>query len=1549
MPKRDRTSDFNWVENNTENLLQAVAECANALLGDNNLESGVNEAIEILGTSIDADRLGIGEHHSDSTGQTLGYMVALYEWLASETESQLHHPELSRLDCDKFAEVHFKFLSGEHIGGLIDTFSEPFCSEQKKLGVEATYAIPVIIKGQLWGFLNLDFCRTARELCEAEIAVLKTAATCIGSAIQRERTRRAKEAAERKALLQQQKAEELQKRDRLLNITAQAANALLNEVDLDRAIAEALRIVGEGIDTDRVCVMEHHENTDSSLGFIEMLFEWNSSYAVSQLQHPELHQISYEGIEDWYEQLRQGEAVGGSIEELPEAIRQGQLELGVKSMYAIPIIVEQEYWGVIGFDDCREAKQRTESEISILKATAACIGSAIQQSRISRQREQAERQALIETEKAIQLAEHNQVLEQRDRILAATAEASDILLREENLDLAINEALRIIGQAADTDRAAIAEHFDDPSQQTLGHVRLLYEWHTFHTPTQLTHSKLSQVFWNDVEEIYWAVSQGKTHSGIVDEMDEPFRSGQKEINVKSTYTVPIMVKGQFWGIACFDDCREETRRSEAELSILKTAAACIGGAIQRERIRLAKEAADRNILLEREQAAIEKAEQLEESNQVLSSRDRWLEATANAANKLLEFTNLDEGINAALKVLGESLDCDRVGIFQCIYNKDRQNDPIIPILGRVIYEWDSLNVSSQILHSELREVFVRDLGKKWVEQLVRGEWVGGVVDQLSEPFRSVEIELGVESTYIVPFFLNGIWWGTLSMDFCREARRLTLPEIAVFKTAASCIGSAIYRRQKDEALKESEKRYRTLFELSNEGIYRFEFEQPISTFLPIEKQLNIVLQNYRFAEANKAYYDQMGVSDMDELVQFSLRDFHGNLEQNYQVNLAIVQNGYQIRNAETEETNALGKQKFFLNNIVCDMREGLVFSGWCMQTDITELKKAQQNLLEAERKRITQLEESNRVLSLRDRWLEATANAANKLLEVADLDEGINAALKVLGESLDCDRVCVIQNIEDTDGETLGFMRCVYEWDSKFASPQIYDPEFKEFSNDGLEEWLDKIKYGSEDYVGGTIDEVPQAYVSAFIKLEIQSTYNVAIFVGDRFWGIIGIDFCQEARRLTLPEIAVFKTAASCVGSAIYRQQIQQEKEQAEKTIILEREQAAVEKAAELTKVNAVLSRSLNKLTDTADLDEFLGQVVLEITHQVGAVDGHIFLYKEDNNTLETFLSVRYGVIYQGAAEGDPTIFHSPFPADISPVFQYLLETKEISLLSTNNNADFTLWWEDTLEWHRRMGHQEAAAIALSIGDKPLGILGLAFTEKSSLKPEESELIYALTNQASLAIQLTNLAQQAQEWVMTDERNRMAREIHDTLAQAFTGISLQLEAAKNSLTTNPEVATERILQAKSLAKEGINEARRSVRALRPEALDFGLPTALHQLIDKMLLGTKIKSEISIEGETRILTAEKEIELFRIAQEALTNVIRHAQATKIYLQLICEPDTICLLIKDNGVGFDLLELHSKGFGLLGMKERSDRLDGDLLINSALGRGTEITVTVAKSQA
>ena len=312
----------------TNSLLQAAADCASALLSDDDFERGVNRTLEILGKSAGADRLCTLEYIVDTHGLSLGQVIVRYEWLSPHANSQLHHPELNRVSCDTFAEEHDRLLSGKHWGGLINNFSEAFRIGQEKIEVKATYSIPVIVDGQYWGLLGLDFCRIARELSEAEIAVLKTAATCIGSAIQRERDRTAKESAERKALLEQQKAIELQERDRLLNLTASATQALLYDENLDNAIANALEIIGEGIATDWVCVMEHYDDpTRETLGYLQALYEWHSEYAVSQLQHPELQQVSYEGIEEWYEQFIRGEAAVGVIEEIPEPVRSGQREI----------------------------------------------------------------------------------------------------------------------------------------------------------------------------------------------------------------------------------------------------------------------------------------------------------------------------------------------------------------------------------------------------------------------------------------------------------------------------------------------------------------------------------------------------------------------------------------------------------------------------------------------------------------------------------------------------------------------------------------------------------------------------------------------------------------------------------------------------------------------------------------------------------------------------------------------------------------------------------------------------------------------------------------------------------------------------------------------------------------------------------------------------------------------------------------------------------------------------------------------------------------------
>ncbi|MCC3574150.1 MAG: AAA family ATPase [Microcoleus sp. PH2017_40_RAT_O_B] len=198
-----------------------------------------------------------------------------------------------------------------------------------------------------------------------------------------------------------------------------------------------------------------------------------------------------------------------------------------------------------------------------------------------------------------------------------------------------------------------------------------------------------------------------------------------------------------------------------------------------------------------------------------------------------------------------------------------------------------------------------------------------------------------------------------------------------------------------------------------------------------------------------------------------------------------------------------------------------------------------------------------------------------------------------------------------------------------------------------------------------------------------------------------------------------------------------------------------------------------------------------------------------------------------------------------------------------------------------------------------------------------------------------------------EERNRMAREIHDTLAQAFTGILAQVGAAKQVLTDDLEATQAHLDLIKELARTGLIEARRSVVALRPQLLEEGsLQSALHRLVTQTrtaAMDTTLYYEV--EGTVYALPTEVENNLLRIGQEALTNAIRHAHADEIRVELVYDRDRFCLRVQDNGQGFGVGSIpSSEGFGLLGMSERVERIGAQLTISSQPGQGTEIIVTV-----
>jgi signal transduction histidine kinase len=206
---------------------------------------------------------------------------------------------------------------------------------------------------------------------------------------------------------------------------------------------------------------------------------------------------------------------------------------------------------------------------------------------------------------------------------------------------------------------------------------------------------------------------------------------------------------------------------------------------------------------------------------------------------------------------------------------------------------------------------------------------------------------------------------------------------------------------------------------------------------------------------------------------------------------------------------------------------------------------------------------------------------------------------------------------------------------------------------------------------------------------------------------------------------------------------------------------------------------------------------------------------------------------------------------------------------------------------------------------------------------------------------------QARETGIFDERRRMAREIHDTLAQGLTGIVTQLQAAEQaaSRTLNDRPDWQRhVAMATQLARESLTEARRSVDALRPEPLDgCRLSEALSDVAERWSALNGIPVQVTTTGTARPVDPEAEFALLRAAQEALANAARHAHATRVWLTISYMENEVALDVRDDGVGFDPARPES-GFGLVAMRQRIAALSGTLQVESEPGGGTAVSACV-----
>ena len=257
------------------------------------------------------------------------------------------------------------------------------------------------------------------------------------------------------------------------------------------------------------------------------------------------------------------------------------------------------------------------------------------------------------------------------------------------------------------------------------------------------------------------------------------------------------------------------------------------------------------------------------------------------------------------------------------------------------------------------------------------------------------------------------------------------------------------------------------------------------------------------------------------------------------------------------------------------------------------------------------------------------------------------------------------------------------------------------------------------------------------------------------------------------------------------------------------------------------------------------------------------------------------------------------------------------------------------------------ASIPLYAHEKRLGVLNVASTDWRELSPDDLRLLYTIGDLLSIAIERARLFSRSAQLGIVEERNRLAREIHDTLAQGLTAVSLQLESADALLEAgaDPQRARKAVRQALRLTRANLEEARRSVLDLRAAPLEG---RTLLKALEALVMESRSKSGIDLHfeviGEDRPLPVRIEAGVYRIAQEAITNIIRHSSAQHATIELVLTPDQLQLEIEDDGQGFELAQVPKDRFGLTGMNERAKLLGGILCLESTPGCGTCICVTL-----
>lgn len=478
------------------------------------------------------------------------------------------------------------------------------------------------------------------------------------------------------------------------------------------------------------------------------------------------------------------------------------------------------------------------------------------------------------------------------------------------------------------------------------------------------------------------------------------------------------------------------------------------------------------------------------------------------------------------------------------------------------------------------------------------------------------------------------------------------------------------------------------------------------------------------------------------------------------------------------------------------------------------------------------------------------------------------------------------------------------------------------------------VSYARGELEGTAWEGVP----AWFAREGFQDALVAAVMLGDRPLGVFTCAFREvvrpeDGREGMLQALTVQLALAlefSRLGSLARSHVVAEERAAAERS-----------RALELARTNEAVRRSSDRLASDTDLSAYLCTLMGEAIALSGAKSAGVFTYTSRTQELRMTAFMTDGAEVRIDQDPRMTIWRRPVPTEITRRWVERLRTERFAWFD-NSTAAPDHPWPSSLEWHRSFGHRYIITVPLHAGGEVIGAFGQCFVSDGWPAGFDYERTRLLAGHAALALQLARLGEEARTaataGAVLAERNRIARDLHDTLAQGFTGVLAQLGAAEGAVEIGRAEEVARYLdRAKSLARFSLAEARASVHALRPEHTEQPLNERLSQMASAMTNGTSLLAQVTESGIVGRLSATADWCAHKFVQEALANAVKHSQARNLRVEIAWAPGSLTLTVSDDGVGF-APELIRPGLGLLVMAERAREAEGSLEHEGRPGEGT-----------